>query len=489
MKILVVGLDCAAPEIVFADESLVNIRRVMDAGCYGKLESVVPPITIPAWMCMATGQDPGSLGVYGFRNRSDYSYGALEIATSRSIRQVTIWDQVAMEGGRSVLIGIPPSFPPRKVNGVCVGCMLTPDVSRDIYTHPASVKDEIEALVGEYPVDVKGFRTDDKEWLKDSIYEMTAKHFEVVRHFVQNAEWDYFEFVEIGVDRMHHGFWKHHDPSHKQFEPGNPYESVIRDYYRYVDRELGTVFELLDEDTVVLIMSDHGARALDGGFCVNEWLAENGLLVLKERPTEITPFSDLNIDWSKTTAWSEGGYYGRVFLNVKGREPQGLVEPEDYDKVRDELQQQLESVLDDTGEPMGTRVFRPDQIYRNVRNIAPDLLVHFGDLAWRAIGGVGYPSVHVQENDTGPDDCNHAQFGVFVLASSNNPLQGEVDGVHLLDLAPTLLDLAGYDIPESMQGSSIARGKSMLSSEHGTGLSMEGEEAVRRRLSGLGYIS
>ena len=485
MKILVVGLDCASPEILFNDDSLVNIRRVMDAGCYGKLESVVPPITIPAWMCMATSQDPGSLGVYGFRNRSDHSYDGLEIVTARSIREVAIWDQIAMEGGKSVLIGVPPSFPPRKVNGICVGCMLTPDTAKDVYTHPASVKDEITSLVGDYPVDVKGFRTGDKDWLRDSIYDMTRKHFEVVRHYVKHAEWEYFEFVEIGVDRIHHGFWKHHDPQHKQFEPGNPYESVIRDYYRYIDRELGSVFELLDEDTIVLIMSDHGARSLDGGFCVNEWLVQNGLLVLNERPNEVTPFGQLDVDWSRTKAWSEGGYYGRVFLNVKGREPQGVIAQEDYDSFRDELRQMFEALPDDVGKPMGTNVFKPEEIYADVRNVAPDLIVHFGDLAWRAIGGVGYPSVYIQENDTGPDDCNHAQFGAFVLASSNNPLEGEVEGVHLLDLSPTLLELAGHDIPKSMQGRSLAQGKA----PSGPGMSAEGVEAVKRRLSGLGYIS
>lgn len=488
MKILVVGLDCASPEILFGDDSLVNIRRVMDAGCYGNLESVIPPITIPAWMCMATSQDPGSLGVYGFRNRSDHSYDGLEIVTARSIREVAIWDQIAMEGGRSVLIGVPPSFPPRKVNGICVGCMLTPDTSKDVYTHPASVKDEIASLVGEYPVDVKGFRTGDKDWLRDSIYDMTRKHFEVVRHYVEHAEWEYFEFVEIGVDRMHHGFWKHHDPLHKQYEPGNPYESVIRDYYRYIDRELGTVFELLDENTIVLIMSDHGARALDGGFCVNEWLVQNGLLVLNERPKEITPFSQLDVDWSRTKTWSEGGYYGRVFLNVEGREPQGVIPQEDYESFREELKQMFEALTDDTGKPMGTTVFKPEEIYANVRNVAPDLVVHFGDLAWRAIGGVGYPSVYIQENDTGPDDCNHAQFGAFVLASSNNPLQGEIDGVRLLDLAPTLLELAGHDIPTSMQGRSLAAGKSPLPPGD-SGISAEGAEAIKRRLTGLGYIS
>jgi len=90
-----------------------------------------------------------------------------------------------------------------------------------------------------------------------------------------------------------------------------------------------------------------------------------------------------------------------------------------------------------------------------VRNVAPDLIVHFGALYWRSIGGLGYDSLYLQENDTGPDDCNHAQFGSFLLAAPNLPVKGEVEGMRLLDIAPTLLDLAGYEAPESMQGSSL----------------------------------
>src|SRR5688572_33472720 len=98
MKLLVIGLDCAAPELLLGDERLVNLRRLMAAGAYGRLESVIPPITVPAWMCMATSQDPGTLGVYGFRNRTDHSYAGLGIANSRSIQELAIWDQLAREG-------------------------------------------------------------------------------------------------------------------------------------------------------------------------------------------------------------------------------------------------------------------------------------------------------------------------------------------------------------------------------------------------------
>jgi predicted AlkP superfamily phosphohydrolase/phosphomutase len=159
MRILVIGLDCAAPELLLADERLTNFRSLMQMGCYGRLESVIPPITIPAWMCMATSQDPGSLGVYGFRNRKDHSYSGLEIVNAKAVQELAIWDQIAREGGRSIIVGIPPSYPPRKVNGISVGCFMTPDTTQNAYTHPESIRQEIEALVGEYPITRTGCAT------------------------------------------------------------------------------------------------------------------------------------------------------------------------------------------------------------------------------------------------------------------------------------------------------------------------------------------
>jgi predicted AlkP superfamily phosphohydrolase/phosphomutase len=360
---------------------------------------------------------------------------------------------------------------------------MTPDPDQNIFTHPAKIQAEITSLVSDYPVDVKGFRTDRKDWLIDEIYAMSRKHFAVVRHFLQNHEWDYFHFVEIGLDRIHHGFWQYHDPTHVLFEPGNPYQNVIRDYYLYLDEELGGIFGLLTDDTVLLVVSDHGAQRLDGGFCVNEWLVQEGLLVLNSYPEKITSFNKLDVNWSKTKVWSEGGYYARVFFNVRGREPEGVIDPADYESFRNEIKAKIEALLDDKNKPMGSLVFKPEDTYKIVRNVAPDLIVHFGGLYWRSIGGVGYPTLYTQENDTGPDGCNHAQFGAFILAASNCPLQGEIQGAHLLDIAPTLLELGGYDVPNTMQGKSLVAGLSL-----NVGLSMDETEIIRERLSGLGYI-
>jgi predicted AlkP superfamily phosphohydrolase/phosphomutase len=485
MRICILGLDCAAPEVVFGDERLVNIRRLMDAGVYGRLESVVPPITVPAWMCMSTSQDPGSLGVYGFRNRSDYSYEKLGFANSSSIKAFAMWDQLALEGKKSIIIGVPPNFPPRRINGISIGCFLTPDPVKDEFTHPASLKSKITELVGEYPVDVKNFRTDRKDWLRDEIFRMSRKQWEVVHWLMREQEWDYFHYVDIGLDRVHHGFWNYFDKKHVQYEPGSPYENVIPDYYRWLDEQIGRIMESLDEETILLLVSDHGATRLDGGFAVNQWLIQEDLLVLNQYPKEVTSFNKLDVDWSKTRVWSEGGYYARVFFNVQGREPQGTISPAEYERFRDEMKARFEALADDKGRPLNSLVFKPNEIYRNVRNVAPDLIVHFGGLSWRSIGTVGYPRLHVQENDTGPDACNHAQFGMFVLSAPNSPLSGMYEGARLLDIAPTLLDLAGHDIPESMQGRSLVAGmekKGEVMSD------ANAEQIIHDRLAGLGYV-
>ena len=125
----------------------------------------------------------------------------------------------------------------------------------------------------------------------------------------------------------------------------------------------------------------------------------------------------LKVDWSRTTAWGSGGYYGRLFLNVKGREPQGLIAPEDYEATRDRLIAELEALGDPEGRPIGTRVLKPEELYRTVRGAAPpDLFVYFGDLRWRSVGTVGTGAIHTFENDTGPDDANHAHDGLLIVA-------------------------------------------------------------------------
>ncbi len=444
MKLLIIGLDGVPPELAFETwrDELPNLKSLAESGIWGPLESTIPPITVPAWASMMTGKSPGELGIYGFRNRKSYSYTELGITTSRSIKEEAVWDMVSRNGKRAIVVGVPPSYPPKPLNGCVISCFLTPD-ARSPYAYPTSLKGEMEELVGDYPFDIKNFRTDDKVYLENQLYDMSRKHFEVVRYLLSEKEWDFFMFMEIGPDRVHHGFWKYFDPKHVKYETDSPYKDVALNYYRYLDEEIGKVLSLLDDETAVMVVSDHGAKRMNGGICFNEWLIREGYLRLLKGPDGISRVKPEDIDWEKTVAWGEGGYYGRLFLNVKDREPQGVVPPDDYECVRNELIRKLESLGDENGRPIGTKVFRPEELYSECYNIPPDLIVHFGDLYWRSIGTVGWDTLWVHENDTGPDDANHSQYGIFVLKSPNMDKRGKKEGTKITDIKGLALQVLG----------------------------------------------
>jgi predicted AlkP superfamily phosphohydrolase/phosphomutase len=283
---------------------------------------------------------------------------------------------------------------------------------------------------------------------------MAQKRFNLFRHFLKTKPWDFAMMVEIGVDRVHHGFWKYFDETHPKYEAGNPFEQAVLEYYVAMDAEVGRTLAELDDDTTVLIMSDHGAKRMIGGVCVNEWLQREGYLSLKSKPETPTPFSVDLVDWPRTTAWSDGGYYARVFLNVRGREPDGVIDASEYDRVRDEISRKLEALVDHEGRPMGTRVFKPEQIYRATNNVAPDLIVYFGDLNWRSVGSLGMDDIYTFENDTGPDDANHAEHGIFIMRGSG-VTPGRRDGLQITDIGPTVLSRLGAQIPPEMIGTPI----------------------------------
>ena len=459
-RVLILGLDCATPALVFEQwrDELPNIRRLTGGGIYGELKSTVPPITCPAWMSMMTSKNPGRLGFYGFRNRVDYSYERMFFATSMSVKEDTVWDILSRAGKRVIVVGVPQTYPPKPVNGCMITSFLTPSTERP-YTYPDSLKREVEGLVGQYKLDVENFRTDNKTMLLREIYEMTEQRFRVFRHLLTTRAWDFAMMVEMGVDRIHHGFWKYSDDRHPKYETGARYRNAIRNYYRYIDDEIGRVLSLVEDDaTAILVVSDHGAKRMMGGICINDWLIHEGYLALKEELQGITRFDNGLVDWDRTIAWGSGGYYGRLFLNVRGREPRGIVDPIDYERVRDELIEKLEAMTDPSGKPLGTRVMKPQEVYPECRGIPPDLIAYFGNLYWRSVGTMGNDDIHTLENDMGPDDANHDEYGIFILYDPQEPGRDRrIGGLHVMDVAPTVLDRMGLPVPEDMEGN-VVRG-------------------------------
>ncbi|NJN65734.1 MAG: sulfatase-like hydrolase/transferase [Chloroflexaceae bacterium] len=457
-KLLIIGLDCAEPSLVFERwlHDLPNLARLMRQGTYGLLESCIPAITVPAWSCMMSGRDPGELGIYGFRNRSNRSYQSMTIANSQAVRVPRLWNLLSDAGWQCAVIGVPGTYPPQPLNGAMVSCFLAPSTSAE-YTYPPGLAAQVRAWVGNYLLDVPDFRSDDKERILRDIYTLGDQRFLVAERLLEQNHPDMLMLVEMGVDRLHHAFWRHMDPTHPLHVPDSPFAQAIHDYYVHVDQHIGRLMAYGDDQTVVLVVSDHGARPLMGGVCINDWLRAEGYLTLRELPPVPVPLEQAQVDWGRTRAWGAGGYYGRIFLNVQGREPEGVIPIPAYEQERQALAEKLRAMPGPDGHPLGNRVFTPQHIYRRVRGIAPDLVVYFGDLAWRSVGKVGMETLYPLENDTGPDDANHAQHGLFILHDPQRPGGGQrLEGVQLYDILPTLLARYGITPPDGLRGRVIA---------------------------------
>jgi predicted AlkP superfamily phosphohydrolase/phosphomutase len=453
-KVVVIGLDCASPELVFDRwlDKLPNLKKLVNSGIHGPIESSTPPIPVPAWTTFATSRNPGQLGFFGFRNRRDFSYTDMLIANSTAVREPTVWQILSAAGKKVGILGVPQTYPPKPVNGFLVTSFLTPDTSCR-YTYPDELKGEIQGLVGDYMLDCENFRTEDKKELLDQVYKMTEQRFKLATHYLGKGDLDFFMMVEMGPDRLHHALWKFFDESHRKYEYHPEYTGAIEQYYIYLDARIGELLPLVQEEAHVIVVSDHGVKRMDGCININDWFIKEGYLKLKSKPEGVVRLRNVEVDWENTVAWGWGGYYSRVFLNVKGREPHGTIDPAEYERVRDELAERIMGIPDDKGNRMGTRALKPQDIYTGDHvDEAPDLLAFFGDLSWRVTEDIGHDSVYGFETELGPDDAVHAQHGMFILSDGATAEPRRVDDLRLVDGAPTILSLMGLPVPDDMEG-------------------------------------
>ncbi len=513
-KVAVIGLDCVPPSLIFGEwgSDLVTLRALVEHGTWGSLQSTDPPITIPAWTAMTTGKDPGELGLYGFRNRQGNDYREMVTVNSSHVKVPRDWSYLEDAGKSSILLGIPQTYPPQPHNGVTVSGFPVPDSCAD-FTYPPQLAADLQSIAGgEYLLDVKDFKSKSRERLLSDIYCMVERRFRVAADFLIHRPWEFFMMVEIAPDRLHHGFWRHLDENHRGYKPGSPSGNVIKDFYKFLDSRVGSLLALLGDDTTVIVVSDHGARSSVGGVCINEWLLRNGFLVLRQIPCTETPLTADLIDWSLTTAWSEGGYYARIFLNVKGREPEGIVEPSKYEALRVELATRLQQMTDENGEPLANCVLKPQEIYRVCLNVPPDLMVYFDGLSRRSIGTVGHGEILRPANGAGLDDANHDPQGIFITTRMSDLRGGIkrgrlVEKVSCLDITPTILREFDLPIPPDLHGSPVdIDGTGDTAKEGGSplwcpcnadqptveseavGFTPEEEEMVKKRLMELGYV-
>jgi len=444
-KLFILGLDSAPPKILYENYrvKLNTLKELIDESARYFLRSSHPPITIPAWISMFTGKTPGELGLYGFRHRRPGDVQESYIVNSTHIKHQTLWDILGRMGYKVGLVGVPPTYPPKPVHGFLITDFTTPSPEKP-YTFPPWLKLEIEKRFGKHLFDVM-FRSHEKDKVLDEIFRMTEQHLRVISYLLAKKEWDLFAYVEIGVDRIQHAFWKYFDEDHPRHIEDERYGEAIPRYYKLIDDWLTEARKLIPKDAMIMVVSDHGAKSMKGAFVINQWLEENGYLKLKEKPRRGRDLSRELIDWDRTIAWGWGGYYARIFINLRGREPRGIVKKEEYEGVVKQLKNDLRRVRGPNNERWRTEVYTPWELYPEVRGDPPDLIAYLDDLSWRSAGTLGWNTIYLPENDRGPDDAVHDWKGVLAIydpeESIEKGVKGEIKIENVYGLIASLLSI------------------------------------------------
>ena len=465
MRVFILGIDSAEPELVFNKwrSGLPTLNQLASEGAWGKIASTVPPITCPAWPASLSGLNPGWFGLYDLRYRKPGSYFDFGIVNSRILGVDRVWDILTRLNKRSNVVFVPVTYPPSKINGVMVSSFLTPTV-KSPFTYPPGLKDEILNVVGgsdKYIIDVYDYRRKDPKQLFEELSAKTEHDFKIIRYLLKKyPDWDFFMAVIMTVDRAQHTLWKFFDKEHPRYVDDPELRDGLYELHRQIDEELAKTLELLPKDTAIIVVSDHGAKRMFYRINVNEVLIREGYLKLKkdvEEPMSLRMADEKGlIDWNNTKAFSLGAYIAQVFINLEGREPKGIVKPSEYEKVRDEIADILKSIRGPNGERLDNRAFLRENAYRGSKiDRMPDLTVYFDNLHYGANEAIGLKSIYSLETVKGPDDSNHGENGIFILKDPEERVRGNIKGLKLEDLMPTILSLLNIKTPDSIDGKSI----------------------------------
>jgi len=543
-KVVVIGLDGADWRLLnpwLRNGELPTLARLVSEGTAGKLRSTIRPESSVAWSSFSTGVNPGKHGVFGFVERAAKGY-SFRLANASSIRARRFWDLLGEQGLKVGMLNIPFTYPPSPVNGFMVAGMLTPgtDVT---FTYPKELQQQLLGRFESYLLDA-GDSAEEKSALVEHVCAYTRQQRETALLLLQEQPWDCFAMVFTGPDRLQHFLWADLDPQHPLHNPetAHRFDHALLEHYQALDGAIARILDGLPSDTLVLLMSDHGFNGCARKFYANQWLRNRGLLKLSERGNwqsgaasllsrlgsvrwlrrlkrAIFPdrwsSTDLRsvmftqaIDWSRTKAYF--GLDGGVRINLQGREPEGIVHPDKYDALRQELRQALLAVTHpETKQPPLSNVFLREEVYHGrFAGRAPDLILEpQRDNRAAAHNFVLDSSLKTDRaspfGSSAPRSGNHTLDGILIAWGAGVVRGGQIQNAQIVDLAPTVLTALGVAVPEYMDGrlmseifspgcapipQHVAESKPAVPDALERAFSLEEETAVESRLRGLGYL-
>jgi predicted AlkP superfamily phosphohydrolase/phosphomutase len=508
-KVICIGLDGATFDLIrpwLSKGKLPNIGRIIKDGVWGELESVIPPVSAPAWTSFMTGKNPGKHGIFGFKKEKQGTYEELFV-NRKLIKSETLWKCLSDVGKKVIVINVPLTYPPEEINGYLMSGMDTPSI-KSPFTYPPQLKEEINKITqGKYKIHQHfgGYLINDKR-KKQALEEILSSidiRTNVAEHLMQKYPWDFFMIKFDNPDQVQHYFWKDMNDEDNMFK-----DAILR-VYQHLDNILGKFLNLLDKRTTLLVVSDHGAGPVNGKrIYINEWLRRKGMLVVKDfsdrkrknllnrfrkiglkslekmyflagkiisyrvrdrfgislpilKPKLRSFMSHLNINWTKTKAYF-GGNLNAVYINLEGRRPDGIVKPgEEYEQVREEIINGLKSIADpDDGLPVFQHVYKKEEVYHgSLLEEAPDILViprNFSDytMGKEILTNDKKPVIAYRPSPRGVTG-NHRLNGIFLTLGENIRKGEQIKGARIIDLFPTIYHMFGLQIPADIDGKSL----------------------------------
>jgi predicted AlkP superfamily phosphohydrolase/phosphomutase len=550
-KVLIVGLDGVPLSLIEAwagEGKLPTFRKLMEQGTVGDLRSTIPPTSGPSWSTFMTGKNPGKTGIYDFLYRRENTYVFPPVNASQR-DGVALWKLLSDQGKRVGVVNVPMSYPVEEVNGYMISGWMTPYSAQD-FSYPTDLWRELRDEIGYYTIyPTETFAEPRRESFFRACDELLEMRSRTVSYLMDKYPTDLFMVVFFDTDRVLHQLWHYLDPGHPWRHPGDGTDrsGPVVSYFQKVDEKLAQIVARADEDTVIVVLSDHGMGPAHNFIVLNNWLLDVGLLRLKRDPfrafkrwlfdagftlrnvhrvvdrlglakhaeykglysmdhlLKLVFLSFLDVDWARSRAYSFGRHLGSIYLNVKGREPEGVVEPgREYEEVREEIiRLAREFVHPRTGEPLIGEILKKEDIYQGpYLDRAPDLILRPRDESNIFFGLADFGS-NATVDTVYRYSGMHRDYGLLMVTGKGVRKGARIDGAEIQDLAPTILYAMECPVPQDMDGRvlsevftddfrsqiPILRGDDRSSRDiHDAAYTEEAEEEIKERLRGLGYL-
>jgi predicted AlkP superfamily phosphohydrolase/phosphomutase len=490
-RILVIGLDAADLDLIepwVTAGHLPHIGRILQSGAYAPMRTTLPVMSPPAWTSMISGLNPGKHGIYDFVRLLPGSYRLTSVRRDQTNFR-TIFDHASAHNRSVIAMNIPVTYPPATVRGVMVAGLGAPETGQ--FAYPSDLRDELLHWGYRLDTDVAFAPGREQEWLAD-LTAVTHSQTQAMVRLMQREPWELAMIVYRAIDEVETFFWHHMDATHPQHDPHAvaQFGSAILDIHRMLDTEVGKLIDTAGPETTVVLASDHGGGPQHKEVFLNVWLEQQGWLhrqqprrlnklrknmmrhlhltrenlapildwplawKIRNRipmqvqhalvPEATVTLADI-VDWSQTCAYSMGNI-GQIYVNLQGREPEGIVAPGlEYEQLLDKITAALFELKDD-GQPVVDAVYRSRDIYHGpYAAYGPDLNVIMRGMAytaqsWREMAGAEIFSIS-GTHYTGI----HRPVGMLALSGPLVTGRGRQPEVQILDVAPTIL--AGMDLP------------------------------------------